>query len=1003
MDMCFCCCCAHCSRNCLDCVAGGGATTSSTNTTTTTRINAAPPDRMKSTGRRGSGSRNGKSSSTLNKCHWHWMMLLLIIFLFGVTVCLLSANTKEEENSVCGTAAGVTGDGGCGSCCRVTSIAALRHFVSEWSGCSMKYPLSSSHSYHQYGQLERRSRWRRNEWEEEKKKEEEHVGRQSSRARANVRDWEDENDSWGDGVPREKQRRQCNLVQRILQLDSGIKSIQFLGSLLQRHPCTINHTKAGRSKASEEEGIIKSKPIRMDQEGRRISMFFLVQTVAGHSLPEVDQWILTNGNQNYPVQIVTSFRRSEKRQQRHRPRLRVATERGPPKGNPREMLNKSFVVKNQFTSQFPRMPRRPHELVDNEDNLEATRGDNPADADDGPATYPTGQHRNFHFLRKLQFFDEGEEEEEEELEVQADDDGGGLEYEEASDVTVRAEALDMESEGQEPIQIGSITRTKRIAKTIDGLEEDLLSQSGASKLNPVLLANPQRSPFNPYSNTSITLRGLERFLELVQQSSSSPLKRRAISPTFRSRHEDSQLFRLEQRLNGGGGGVGGRRNGSAKKCKPNGTSKTCRRRKGMRRKAQTNVDNVQFRSVAKNGSSRTEKLNLPASGNSRKSSGDKWKFILENFCAKSHLHGQLPKLIAKLEKQQRAAAGATGLKTKSKGEANNNQDHGQLSANGDNNNKSRAKVDQDRRPLKDDDSAVVQEDGQDEAEEDEEEEDELSLARTTDSLRLEVIKEQILKKLGLKRAPNITNTWTAAESSPPPLPVDGRHNDTDNSSSRSSNGRRMVEKKTANFMFGIGPSGIQLPNNNSQFFIHDGHTRPMDQDLFLSKELILATLYRAQLDSVSHQQQSHDGSYANPTYGQATNRLFDDLHADDRRRRRKGRKRKRKPHDGWSVDGEDDSRDEEGKRGDDNDDGDSQRASEALKSHTRRYLEEEFGGAHEDDGDDDFDEEDAFEERSHRYQWENNQQDDGGQGEFNYGQSREIITFAERGKSRVIA
>lgn len=939
------------------------------------------------------------------------MMLLLIIFLFGVTVCLLSSSNDETE---CRTAAG-TGDS-----CRVTSIAALRHFVAEWSGCSTKYSLSSSRSYHQYGQLERKSsRRRKDEWVEGEQKKE-HEGRRS-RARANVRDWE-ENDSWGDGLPLVKQQKQqqCKLLQRILQLDSGIKSIQFLGSRLQRHHlCTINYTKAAAVGGEK----IRSNTMGMNQEGYSM-ILLLIQIEAGNSVPEMDldsAWTLTNGNQNYPVEIVTSFRRAEKRQQRHRPRLREA------KDNPREMLNKSFVVKNQFRSQFPRMPRGQHELVDNKDDLEATRGDNPADeldSDDGPATYSTGQHRNFNFLRKLQYFDEGEEEEEEE--VQDDNDGEVLEYEKESESTVRAEASEIiESQGQEPIEIDSngltsITRKKKT--TIDGLEEDLLSQSNsaawASKFSPVLFANPKRSPFNPHSNASITLKGLELFLELVQQSSSSsssstmPLKRRAISPTFRSRHEDSQLYRLEQRLNGGrqrtrtsnssSGGGGGRRNGSAKKCKPNGTSKTCRRRKGMRRKAQTNVDNVQFRSVAKNGktsSSSFENRIVPASGNSRKSSGDKWKFILENFCAKSHLHGQLPKLIAKLEKQQRAAG-----RIMSKGEANN-QDHGQLTANTNknnnrnNNNNRRAKVDQDqdRRPLPVDDSAMVQEEGD---EEDEEEEDELSLARTTDSLRLEVIKEQILKKLGLKRAPNITNTWTAAESSPPPPPVstpavDGMHNDTDNSSrSSSSNGRRMVEKKTANFMLGIGPSGIQLPNNNSQFFIHDGHTRPMDQDLFLSKELILATLYRAQLDSVSHQQQSHDGSYANPTYGQATNRLFDDLHADERRRRRKGRKRKRKPHDGWSVDGGDDTRgDATGQRdGDDNDD--SQRASEALKSHTRRYLEQEFG-------DDDFDEEDAFEERSHRYQWENNQQDDGGQGEFNYGQSREIITFAERGKSSV--
>lgn len=183
----------------------------------------------------------------------------------------------------------------------------------------------------------------------------------------------------------------------------------------------------------------------------------------------------------------------------------------------------------------------------------------------------------------------------------------------------------------------------------------------------------------------------------------------------------------------------------------------------------------------------------------------------------------------------------------------------------------------------------------------------------------------------------------------------------------------------------------------------------MDQELFLSKELILATLYRAQLDnsvggggSGGGYQQSHegdDGGYANPSYGQATNRLFDDLHAEDgrgRKKRRKGRKRKRKsqhhPSDaGWAAAAEHYEEEDDATQ---NDDEEAYLDSEALKSHTRRYLEAEDGYLE--------DEEDEYEERSHRYQWENNQQDDGQSGdEENYGQSREIITFAERGETEI--
>lgn len=841
---------------------------------------------------------------------WHWIMLLMIFFLFGVTMSLLS-NSCSSSRSGQSARRGVAKDG------------SLRHLFGEGSGRGFYYSHNYSSSSRRYHYEQLREGW---------------GGGGGSGSSSRVV----ENDSLGDnGGSSLTQQQHCNLLQRIL--DSRIKSIQFLRSHFTRQSCMIK----------EEE----------DDYGNLVAVLVL-STLAGDNPHPESAWTLSNGKQNYQVRILTPAFSS------HQRRLNssgggVADVLGE---RHNEMWSQSFVVKNQFPIGINRLTRGANEMDDNADYSAANQRDNPiegavviAEQDDNGESLETdeqsphsmGQPRTFHFLRKLQFFEEEEEKEEE--------------------VNDKENDKDEEEEVMASIDIGR----------------------GDNKSNKVIIipgVNPQGSVAdNPAGNASITLRGIERFLELVGPPKSPLLlsKREAISPTSR---KSSQLFRLEQRLlnrarNWGKGGRGSSRP-SAKKCKLNGKSKACRRRKGMRRKAPTSIDNVQ--------------PNDKSPSSTRKSSGDKWKFILENFCAKSHLHGQLPKLIAKLEKQQQKQQEATAKKQQH--QQQNGQDHGQRTATT-NNKDDQRKVQQ---PIKNQNKNFRDEDESDDIEDDEEE-DELSMARTTDSLRLEVIKEQILKKLGLKRAPNITNAWTAAETAA--LPVDALHNDTTRAGvgagdDRSRDGRRMVEKKTANFMFGNGPTGIQLPNNNSQFFIHDGHTRPMEQELFLSKELILATLYRAQLDSGGGQsQQSHEGGgggYANPSSGQATNRLFDDLHAEDgrgRKKRRKGRKRKRKSAhnergDGWAAFDDDEKAEEELQNDETASSYLESRASEDLKSHTRRYLAE-----------DEFDEEeDAFEERQHRYQWENNQQDDGRAGdEENYGQSREIITFAERGEKTEIS
>lgn len=968
---------------------------------------------------------------------WHWMMLLMILALFGVTMSLLASKTTRGGMSCKGSRRGLGTWG-------------RQLFSKGGLDGEQYYSYNYSNSYH-YGQLEEKDN-----------------GGGGGRGRGGGRSIALESDSLGDGDPfmlQQKQQQRKSLLQRIL--DSGIKSIQFLRLhyYKRQHSCTTTITGQvvvvipGEDVSDRQDMFQKKMQTRLEwntNERENYSNAFVLLVLSSSSsranvpdpqsdLPPATSsgWTLTNGHQNYQVSIVTSFRtiRRSNSSSSSRRSLSISPQRR--RRQHQEMLSQSFVVKNQFPIGFNRLTRAAaaqHEMEDNKDDLEAekknmnTRSDNPIvlvdkaieeeeedndgrdkemEAEDESHPWEPNTHsghqqptrRSFYFLRKLQFFDEGEEEDEE---VGEDNTPG-------SDVNAEEDLQEVEVD------------TPQISSLVHPM--DLRNQVMIVGANPSQGLHPSNSN-NPQDQASITMRGLERFLELIRRpkrdkaiSSSSvsvaPWRRQSSSsfssatlPSTSSRNRQSQLFRLEQRLSRGRPVPAVAR--GAKKCKLNGKSATCRRRgKGMRRKPSatpspvvvvaeadsSHIDNVQFTSDSKSTTTSGHRGGTNKS-NTRKSSGDKWKFILENFCAKSHLHGQLPKLIASLE-QQEAAAKKRQREQQEALAAASKADHGQRAiSNG------KEKVQQT------DNINLANEDLDMDDLEDDEHDDELTMtARTTDSLRLEVIKEQILKKLGLKRAPNITNTWTAPEpsshSSPPP--VDGMHND---SSSGGSGGggddsKRMVEKKTDNLMFGNGPTGIQLPNNNSQFFIHDGHTRHMDQELFLSKELILATLYRAQLDSgVGHQyqrqynqQNSHEeggGGYANPSYGQPANRLFDDLHAEDgrgRRKRRKGRKRKRKEEGGvWPVQNDSAWDEDEAAYLE-------RRASEDLKSHTRRYLEED-----NDEDEEDFDEQDAFEERNHRYHWQNNQQDDGQTGggdEESYGQSREIITFAERGETEI--